>query len=346
MRLQTDRSTATEKLETSAIISMKKYSLHKISVALLTIFVLQTSVDAADKIRISISNLSGQFMTFPLAHKRGFLKEEGIEAEIIRVTGGAGSAALSSGDLDYGTGMAVGGAMTGLPFKVVACFVPAPVLSLVARPEIKSVQELRGKSIGISNFGGLSIFAARIMGKHFGLDPDKDMKFVAVGAVEARFIRLTQGLIDAAVLAPPLDSEAKKKGFNILARAEEILIFPETGLVAGVKKIQEKPDEIKRVIKAGIKANRYVRGNRDGTIQFIMEWLKVNREVATATYEGVVKVYNEDVNVCEKGLRLTIEERKQTLKINRDVPLSEVADLSLFREAQRELGIGSSIQPK
>jgi ABC-type nitrate/sulfonate/bicarbonate transport system substrate-binding protein len=311
-------------------------------------FLLQNpiSTNAADKVRISISNLSGQFMTFPLAHKRGFLKEEGIEAEIIRVTGGAGSAALSSGDLDYGTGMAVGGAMTGLPYKVVACFVPAPVLSLVARPEVKSVQDLRGKTVGISNFGGLSIFAARVMGKYFGLDPDRDMKFVAVGAVEARFIRLTQGLIDAAVLAPPLDSEAKKKGFNILARAEEILIFPETGLVASVKKIQEKPDEIKRVIKAGIKANRYIRSNRDGTIQFIMEWLKVNKDVATATYEGVVKVYNEDVNVCEKGLRVTIEERKQTLKITRDVPLSEIADLSLIKEVQRELGISSSIQPK
>jgi hypothetical protein len=65
------------------------------------------------------------------------------------------------------------------------------------------------------------------MAKHFGLDPDKDMKFVAIGAVEARFIRLTQGLVDATILAPPLDSEAKKLGFNILARAEEILIFPE-----------------------------------------------------------------------------------------------------------------------
>jgi len=306
---------------------------------LVTLFVLHTSVDAADKIRISISNLSGQFMTFPLAQKTGFLKEEGIEAEIIRVTGGAGSAALSSGDLDYGTGMSVGGAMTGLPVKVVACFVPAPVLALVARPEVKSVQELKGKTVGISTFGGVSIFAARVMAKHFGLDPDKDMKFVAIGAVEARFIRLTQGLVDATILAPPLDSEAKKLGFNILARAEEILIFPETGLVTGVKKIQEKPDEIKRVIKAGIKASRYIRGNRDGTIQFIMEWLKVNREVATATYEGVFKVYNEDPSVCEKGLRLTIEERKQTLKINRDVRLSEVADLSLIREAQREMGI-------
>src|SRR4030095_14462782 len=113
----------------------------KLLVGSLTVFLLQASADAADKVRISIANLSGQFMTFALAHKRGFLKEEGIEAEIIRVTGGAGSAALSSGDLDYGAGMSVGGAMTGgLPVKVVACFVPAPVFALVARPEVKSVQ--------------------------------------------------------------------------------------------------------------------------------------------------------------------------------------------------------------
>ena len=84
--------------------------------------------------------------------------EEGIEAEIIRVASGASAVALSSGDLDYGTGMSVGSAMTGLPFKVVACFVPAPVLALVARPELKSVQELKGKTVGISNFAGLSIF--------------------------------------------------------------------------------------------------------------------------------------------------------------------------------------------
>ena len=226
-----------------------------------------------------------------------------------------------------------------LPVKVVACFVPAPVFALVARPEVKTVQELKGKTVGISTFGGLSIFGARVIAKHFGLDPDKDVKFVAIGAVEARFIRLTQGLVDATMLAPPLDSEAKKKGFNILARAEDILIFPETGLVTGVKKIQEKADEIKRVIKAGIRANRYIRTDRDGTIQFIMEWLKVNREVATATYDGVFKVYNEDPAICEKGLRVMIEERKQTLKINRDVPLSEVADLSILRSCRGSWGL-------
>ena len=165
------------------------------------------------------------------------------------------------------------------------------------------------------------------------------MKFVAIGAVEARFIRLTQGLVDATMLAPPLDSEAKKQWFNILARAEDILICPETGLVTGVKKILEKPDEIKRVIKAGIKANRYIRSNRDGTIQFIMEWLKVNREVATATYDGVAKVYNEDIHVCEQGLRLVIEETKKTVKVSREMAFGDIADLSIFRVAQRELGL-------
>ena len=70
-----------------------------------------------------------------------------------------------------------------------------------------------------------------------------------------------------------------------------------------------------------------------------MEWLKVDKEVATATYEGVSKVYDEDPSLCEKGLRVMIEERKTTLKVTRDIPLSEVADLSLLRAAQRQMAI-------
>jgi NitT/TauT family transport system substrate-binding protein len=226
-----------------------------------------------------------------LAQKRGFLREEGIDAEILRVTGGAASAAMSGGELDYSTGMGLGSTITGAyTVKAVACFVPTPVFSLVARPEIKSVAELKGKTVGVSTFSGVSIFGTRVIAKHYGLDPDRDLKYVAVGAVEGRFIRLMQGLLDATILAPPLDTEAKKKGFNILVKGEDILVFPETGLVTAAKKIQSKPDEVKRVIRAGIKANRYIRGNRDGTIQFIMDWLNVNKEVAATTYDGVANV--------------------------------------------------------
>jgi len=244
--------------------------------------------------------------------------------------------------VDYSTGIggtAIGGALTGVPIRVVACYVPAPVLALVARPELKSVPALKGKTIAVLIFGGVAHFAARAIVKHFGLDPEKDVKYLAVGPPDARFAALSQGLVDAAVLGPPLDFAAKKQGHNILARADEILIFPETGLVAAVKKIQEKPDEIKRVIRAGIKANRYIRANRDGTIQFLMDWLRLNREIATATYDGVVNVYNEDINVCEQGLRLVIEETKKTVKVSREIHFNEIADLSIARVAQRELGI-------
>jgi len=315
--------------------------MRTVDLLLVAISVLHDPSYAADKIRISMTGFAGQFMTFPLAQKRGFLKEEGIEAEIIRISAAAGRAALASGEVDYSTGIggtAIGGALSGVPIKVVACYVPAPVLALVARPEFKSVQQLKGKTVAVLIFGGVAHFAARAIVKHFGLDPEKDLKYLAVGPPDARFAALSQGLVDAAVLGPPLDFEARKQGHNILARADEILVFPETGLVTGVKKIQDKPDEIKRVIRAGIKANRYIRANRDGTIQFLMEWLKLNREVATATYEGVVKVYNEDPNVCEKGLRLVIDETKKTVKSNREMAFSDIADLSIFRVAQRELG--------
>jgi ABC-type nitrate/sulfonate/bicarbonate transport system substrate-binding protein len=305
------------------------------------IFVLGTPLYAADKIRISMTGFAGQFMTFPLAQKRGFLKEEGFEAEIIRISAAAGRAALTNGDVDYSTGIggtAIGGALSGIPIKVVACFVPAPVLALVARPEYKTVQALKGKTVAVLIAGGVAHFAARAIARHYGLDAEKELKYLAVGPPDARFAALSQGLVEAAVLGPPLDFEAKKQGHNILARADEVLIFPETGLVASVRKIQEKSDEVKRVIRAGIKANRYIRANRDGTVQFLMEWLKLNREAASATYDSVVKVYNEDAGVCDKGLRLVIDETKKTVKSPREMSFGDVADLSMLREALKEMG--------
>ena len=128
-------------------------------------------------------------------------------------------------------------------------------------------------------------------------------------------------------------------GFVVLARVNELFNFPTVGLVASVKKLKERPDEIKRVIKAGIKAYRYIRQNREGTIQFMAEWLKIDKEMATASYESVLTVVNEDGSLPEDGLRLVVEEAKKAAKVNRNVSLNEVADLTILKEAQRELGI-------
>ena len=71
----------------------------------------------------------------------------------------------------------------------------------------------------------------------------------------------------------------------------------------------------------------------------MMEWLKINREIAGATYDSVASAFNEDGDIPEKGLRLAIEEAKRIGKVDRDVSVAEVADLSLLKQAQRELGI-------
>ena len=127
-------------------------------------------------------------------------------------------------------------------------------------------------------------------------------------------------------------------GFNILARAQDLLTYPEGGLSTTTKKIKERPDEVKRVIEAGIKANRYIRTEREGTIQFLMGWQKVDREVAAATYESVANAYNDDGAIPEDGLRVVIEEAKKNAKVNHEVSINQVADLTMLKEAQRELG--------
>src|SRR5262245_14394748 len=118
-------------------------SMNKIFVALLTILVFHCSVDAADKIRIAIPTLALQFITMPLAEKRGFLKEEGLEAEIIQMQSGtAVMAALTSKEIDYSVAIAasVQPAITGLPIRIVACYVPAPFIVLMAQSRFKSVK--------------------------------------------------------------------------------------------------------------------------------------------------------------------------------------------------------------
>jgi NitT/TauT family transport system substrate-binding protein len=316
--------------------------MNKVITVLLTIVFLQNSVHAADKIRIGFASVSVVAVPLILGEKRGFFREEGLQTEFIQMLPNVGMSATASGDIDYWTNfgpLTVAGVIRGLPVKIVACWVPSVSFALISRPEFKSVQELRGKTIGVNVFGGPQETVAKLIFKHFGLDPDKEVKFLVSGGTDASFASMKQGLTAATLGVPPSDFLGKKLGFVVLARSHELFSWPISGLIATVKKIKEKPDEIKRVIKAGIKANRYIRQNREGTIQFMMEWMKIDKEMATATYESSWKIYNEDGSVPEDGLRLIIEETKKALKVNREVSFNEVMDLSILKEAQRELGI-------
>jgi len=315
--------------------------MYKLGLALLFLLGEFAILDAADRVRMGFPDLAAQFLPLPLAEKRDFLKEQGLQGEFIRIRPAISSAALVSGEIDYDTvlGNGIGAAIRGLPVRVVACFLPATPIALISRSEFKSVQDLKGKNIGLNTFGGTLESIARLISKHYGLEPDKDIKFLATGTVESRFAAMQQGLTAATLGSPPIDFLGKKLGFVVLARANELFNFPASGLVASVRAIKEKPDQIKRVIKAGIKASRYIRQNREGTLPVMTEWLKIDKEIASVTYDSVWKAFTEDGTLPESGLRVAIDEARRVGKVERGVSFSEVADLSILREAQRELAV-------
>ena len=150
--------------------------------------------NAADKVRISVSSLDVAFFTPAVALKRGFFKEEDIDAEVIRMNANISVTALATGDIDYTTifGSVVRAAIRGLPVRVVASFLDSPTQMLLSRQEFKAVKELKGKTLGMSTFGATADVAARMMFRYSGVDPEKDMKIIALGADQARFTALKE----------------------------------------------------------------------------------------------------------------------------------------------------------
>ena len=311
-------------------------------VALIVVLLMwaDTSV-AADKVRLSISAVDISFLTAGLASKRGFFRDEGLDVEIIRMNANVSITALSTGDIDYTMIFAsvVRGALRGMPMKVVSSYMDSSTHLLIARPEYKSLKDLKGKTLAVSTFGATSDVAARMMFKQSGVDPERELKIIPLGAERSRYTALREGIVDVAVLSPPADSEATRLGFNVLSRFFEHFKLPFTGLGVNTKKLKEKPDEVKRMIKAALRANRFVRQNREGTIQTLMDWVHVDRESAAATYDSTWRIFSEDGNIAESGLRLVIDQGRQAMKIDRPVAIEEVADFAPLREAQKELGI-------
>jgi NitT/TauT family transport system substrate-binding protein len=312
-----------------------------LAIAVLALFPWAGAAESADKVRMSISAVDVSFLTAGVASKRGFFRDENLDTEIIRMNANVSITALSTGDIDYTMVFAsvVRGALRGMPMKVVASFMDSSTHLLIARPEYKSIPDLKGKTLAVSTFGATSDVAARMMIKQGGIDPEKELKIIPLGVERARYAALREGIVDVAVLSPPTDTEATRSGYRVLSRFFEHFAMPFTGVGANTKKLKEKPDEVKRMVKALLRANRFVRSNREGTIQTMMDWIKVDRESAVATYDSTWKIFSEDGGISESGLKLVIDQGREAMKIERPVAISEVAEFSFLRDAQKELGI-------
>ncbi len=302
---------------------------------------LAAKLYAADKVRIGVSNYNISNLTVGVAQTRGFFKQEGVDAEIIRMNPNVATMALVSADVDYSTliGSTIVANLKGARVKMIACSLDRTPLSLVSRADIKTVKDVKGKTIGVGSYGSTPDIIARMVVKHYGIDPDTEIKLLALGSDGARLTALKEGVIDVMIVAPPVDFEAKRMGFNIISRAGDIFRFPYNGLATGMKKLTERPDEVKRVLRAMLKANSYILKNREGTIQVLVNWTKSRLEFAEAGYDSAVNVFSSDGSIPEDGMRVVLDGLRKSMNLTRPVPLSEVADMAPLLEAQRELGL-------
>jgi NitT/TauT family transport system substrate-binding protein len=316
-------------------------AIAKLPILIAIVIFLGAPAQALERIRVAVSNPNMPNLTVALAQKNGLFKDEALEAEIIRMNPNVAITALATGDVDYCQlfGAVVGAAIAGLPVRIVAGFLDNWPMTLIAQPELKALKDLKGKTLGISSFGATPDVAARMMIKQAGIDADKEIKILALGSDAARLMALKQRVVDVVVISPPADTQMEKQGYRILARAYELFSFPYLGLGTHTRKIKDKPDEIRRVIKATIRANRLIRDNRDEAVRALIGWGKVEREFAYASYDALRNLFNVDGAVPEDGLKLVIDQARSNAKVTREIMPNEVVDLTFLREAQAELGI-------
>ena len=217
-------------------------------------------------------------------------------------------AALTNGDIDFTllTGTVIRAAIRGLPVRLVA---------------------------------GLMTSSPHVLLARNGVDPDKEVQFVPLGPDSGRFAGLQQRLADAVVTSPPWDFEGNKIGYNILARAYEYLNYPLSGVGVNVRSIQQKRDQVKRSARALIRASRFIRDHREEAVKVLIAWGKAEPEHAYAAYDATVKVISPDGGIPEDGLKFLVEQAKRDVKMTRDIPMSEIADFSILREIQQEIGL-------
>ncbi|MGZ9143464.1 MAG: ABC transporter substrate-binding protein [Candidatus Binatia bacterium] len=315
-----------------------KIRLNVLTVSLVVL--LSASLHAADRVIISYSSRSYAFLPAQIAVAKGFFKEENLEPLLIQMRSQVTVPALLSGEVHYtlSFGNIIGSAMTGLPFKILGVLTDKPLHSIVARPEIKTIADLRGKRIGSQRIGGSDHLAAEAILQAKGIDV-KDVQFLTLGGDEpVRTEMLRKGLVDAICTVPPGPVRLAREGYNILGGPKDLKIgSPISAVAVTDTRLKTHREETKRVLRAMLRGLRAMHERREETITIMSKWLSQTPDVARDSYDSILPSFSPDGGTVDKTYEFAIESRKATVRTDKPIPLSQVRDLSLLREVQKEL---------
>jgi len=305
-----------------------------------TLFCLQAALSlswhqpalALEEVMVSYAGPTVTFLPAEVARQRGFLREQNLDIKLLLTRSEVDRAALASGNVDYTlrAGSTFVSAARGLPVKIVFLGTMRPFWGLVVRPDVKSVTELKGKSLGVPGLLGSQQISAKFILKQHGLDPDRDVIYRVVDT-GTRIAAILSGSIDSSMMDYGEAFRAKKVGLKMLVNAADYHALLAGGLGVNIKKLREQPDQVRRFLRAMVQALKYMQDNPEGTQQVMISWLKLDREMAAEIYQMAKNNYTKNGMVEESTLTTLVTTMLAEAGI-KNVAVPQLVDFSLLHQ--------------
>jgi len=272
-----------------------------------------------------------------VALEKGYYKREGLDLELISVRSAVTAVqALIGNQIQFilTVGPQMPAIWEGTDILLLAQQVGRPTFSLVVTPDIQKVTDLKGKKIGV-NFGG-STFAGTKALLELNKMTDRDVQYINIPGSTPKVAAMKQGIIAAALLAPPADYVAVKAGFKRLVNLADV--FKDTtftGLAATGKTVKDNPAFVKRMVRAIVRGVYHTRDNPEDAIQVMIKHLRMEREAAVDAYQLI----RESLNPLptEKGVELMAQWQAIALNTKPKRQPREYMELRFVNEAVAEL---------
>ncbi|MBI4525651.1 MAG: ABC transporter substrate-binding protein [Deltaproteobacteria bacterium] len=266
-----------------------------------------------------------------VAIERKFFEQAGLTVQYVVMRSDLAVKGLITGDVDYNqsSSSVLRAAAAGAPVVTVAGIFNRTFFELVARSDIKSLSDLKGKPVGISRHGASTEHALRFGLKANGIDPDRDIKMLAVGGEPARIAGLQSGTLAASVLQVPSNLFAHKLGGHTLLNLGDYMETLLAGAGTSWRKVEQNREEVKNVIHSLMRAVEFMRERSSEAKEIIQRKLGVDGNVAQSILALVVKYASRDGIPSRKALENTLI---GTPFEGKSVSFDKFADFSIARE--------------
>jgi NitT/TauT family transport system substrate-binding protein len=320
-------------------------------VGLLILLLSAAQGSAADRIRIGYSSISGAYTPIWVAHDAGLFAKEGLQDDIILIPSGTQLAQVTvAGEIDIGSlngSSAIAAALQGADLKIIGNSGNKMVFSLYVRPEIKSIEGLKGKKIGITRFGSAPDISVRYALRKYNINPDRDLTLIQLGFMATVAAGLQGGSIEGGVVSPPTQFAIDKAGFKELISITDMnFAFPNPALVAVGSIIRGKPDVINRFIRAYVRGIHRARTDREFTYKAMAKYTKIqDTAVLQKAYDFYMsKVLEKAPYVNMTGVQNVLDDLVKTVPAAKNAKPEQFVDLR-FLDGVEKSGLMKELYP-